>query len=111
MKECKSYDELDQTCKDCRINNMFDHNSCYRPKIEGVEHPNHYQNNGRLECIEEMRILFGTEAVITFCKLNAHKYYYRAGNKKGESEEKDKEKAMWYMKKVAELMKDEQKKI
>lgn len=37
MKECKSYDTLDQTCRDCRINNMFDLNSCYRPKIEGVE--------------------------------------------------------------------------
>ena len=28
---------------------------------------------------------------------NAYKYYYRAGNKAGESAEKDRRKAFWYM--------------
>lgn len=112
--KCEKYDQLDPSCRACEINDMFDHNSCYRPKknfTSQVDHPKHYQSEDRMECIEEMRILFGTEAVISFCKLNAYKYYYRAGNKDGEAEKKDKQKAMWYMKKVAELMTDEQKKI
>ncbi len=54
--------------------------------IAGVEHPSHYQSNDRLECIEEMQLMFGAEAVKTFCRLNAYKYYYRAGCKSGESE-------------------------
>lgn len=31
------------------------------------------------------------------CRLNAYKCYYRAGNKAGESAEKDRKKAFWYM--------------
>ena len=44
-----------------------------------------------------MRIMFGDDAVKDFCRLNAYKYYYRAGNKAGESAEKDRKKAFWYM--------------
>lgn len=61
---------------------------------EMVNHPSHY-NQGKREVIEEMRILFGDEAVESFCRLNAYKYLRRAefkGNKK-----EDLDKAEWYM--------------
>lgn len=70
------------------INEYFD-----EPK-EMVNHPSHY-NQGKREVIEEMRILFGDEAVESFCRLNAYKYLRRAefkGNKK-----EDLDKAEWYM--------------
>lgn len=112
MHKCSKYDALDSTCRQCEINEVEEHNSCYKPNkvsnndVKNIDHPSHYNSDDRMECIEEMRILFGDEAVISFCKLNAYKYYYRAGNKAGEAEKKDKAKAMWYLKKVAELMKD-----
>ena len=64
------------------------------PVNETVDHPQHY-NMGKREVIEEMRILFGDEAVESFCRLNAYKYMRRAefkGNKK-----EDLDKADWYM--------------
>lgn len=59
-----------------------------------VNHPSHYNAEGRKECIVEMEELFGKEAVITFCKLNAYKYKYRA-SLKGNAVE-DIKKARWY---------------
>ena len=70
------------------INEEFD-----EPK-EMVNHLSHY-NQGKREVIEEMRIMFGDEAVESFCRLNAYKYMRRAefkGNKK-----EDLDKAEWYM--------------
>lgn len=58
-----------------------------------VNHPAHY-NDGAIECIEAMRIMFGDEKVKAFCELNAYKYLWRAG-KKGDAKE-DIEKAKWY---------------
>lgn len=62
--------------------------------MEGVNHPEHYQ--GAHECIEVMRAMFGDRAVEDFCRLCAFKYRFRAGNKDGESKEKDIAKAEWY---------------
>lgn len=67
---------------------------------EMVNHPHHY-NTGKREVIEEMRILFGDEAVMNFCKLNAYKYIRRADHK-GKKEE-DLKKAEWYMDYAAKL--------
>lgn len=64
---------------------------------EQVNHPSHYSQNGRRECIEEMRIMFGDEAVRQWCILTAYKYRYRAGNKEGNSAEQDSNKAEWYL--------------
>lgn len=64
---------------------------------EQVNHPSHYSQNGRRECIEEMRIMFGDEAVRQWCILTAYKYRYRAGNKEGNSAEQDNNKAEWYL--------------
>lgn len=61
---------------------------------ENVDHPQHY-GHGQFETIEEMRIIFGDEAVRSFCILNAYKYKARA-QYKGNAEE-DLKKADWYL--------------
>lgn len=70
---------------------------------DGINHPKHYAADGRMECIQEMEIMFGPSAVDTFCKLNAYKYFYRAGSKEGEAKEKDLAKAQWYLNYAAGL--------
>lgn len=70
----------------------------YPQSGEKVNHPAHYQ--GKHECIDEMVALFGTEAVIGFCKCNVYKYRYRADRKNGAE---DISKADWYMDKLMEL--------
>lgn len=70
---------------------------------KGVDHPKHYNTDGRMECIKEMELMFGRCDVATFCKLNAYKYFYRAGEKEGEAKEKDLAKAQWYLDYVAGL--------
>lgn len=57
-----------------------------------VNHPDHY-NTGDMECIYMMRLLFGDDAVIGFCKCNVFKYIYRAQHKGGQT---DLDKADWY---------------
>lgn len=51
---------------------------------EAVNHPAHYNMEGRKECIEEMVDIFGVEEVKAFCKLNVYKYRYRFALKNGE---------------------------
>jgi hypothetical protein len=68
-----------------------------------VDHPSHYNKPGRKECIEEMLDEFGPEAVYWFCKLNAYKYEYRAGDKG--SADVDLNKAAWYSKYAHNLTK------
>lgn len=65
-----------------------------------VNHPTHYNREGALECIDEMVLVFGKEATMNFCLLNAWKYRYRAADKNGEE---DLKKSDWYLKKVKEL--------
>lgn len=64
------------------------------PEQEMVHHPAHY-NQFKRETIEEMRLLFGDEAVIGFCKCSAWKYIRRA-DFKGKKKQ-DLEKAEEYM--------------
>ena len=68
-----------------------------------VDHPAHY-NKGGIECIDAMESAFGAEAVITFCKLNAFKYIWRAGNKEGSSKVEDLDKARWYLNRAMEML-------
>lgn len=53
------------------------------PHPEALDHPGHYNREGAMECIEEMLLLFGREETMSFCKLNAWKYRYRAADKGG----------------------------
>lgn len=61
-----------------------------------INHPSHYNVDGRPECIEEMRLKFGEYITAVFCLTNAFKYLYRAGNKETETLNDDIEKAKWY---------------
>jgi hypothetical protein len=63
---------------------------------ENVNHPSHYNQEGKKECIVEMREKYGDVAVYWFCRLNAYKYRYRKGSKSGNSAEQDEAKAQWY---------------
>ena len=56
--------------------------------------PDYYKVR-EFECIDEMMLVFGKEAVLNFCLLNVWKYRYRAGSK-GDAEE-DLKKADEYM--------------
>ena len=64
-------------------------------KKELVNHPEHY--NREIECIEEMRLVFGDEETATFCKLNAWKYRYGRIGKPGADTDTDLKKSDWYM--------------
>ena len=65
-----------------------------------VNHPSHYCQEGSIECIDEMIMIFGPEMVMAFCLCNVWKYRKRAIYKNGEE---DMRKADWYMNKYAEL--------
>ena len=69
-----------------------------------VHHPKHYCRDGAMESIDEMLMVFGKEAVMHFCLLNAWKYRYRASDKNGAE---DLRKSDWYMSKYAELKGDD----
>lgn len=69
-------------------------------KYDVVNKPKHYNREGGFESIEEMEMVFGTEAVMNFCLCNVWKYRYRAADKNGEE---DLRKSDWYMKKYFEL--------
>ena len=69
-------------------------------KYDVVNKPKHDNREGGFESIEEMEIVFVTEAVMNFCLCNAWKYRYRAADKNGEE---DLRKSDWYMKKYCEL--------
>ena len=71
-----------------------------RPKKELVDHPSHYQQDGRRECIVEMEEVFGVQNTAIWCMMTAFKYLYRKGRKEGNSAEQDIDKANWYMEHV-----------
>ena len=65
-----------------------------------VNHPSHYAREGAMECIDEMLLIFGKEAVKGFCLCNAWKYRERCLFKNGEE---DLKKSDWYIRKYKEL--------
>ena len=67
---------------------------------DAVNHPKHYNRENGMECIDEMILVFGKEAVKHFCLCNAWKYRYRAADKNGEE---DLKKSDWYLQKYKEL--------
>lgn len=72
---------------------------------DNVNHPTHYQ--GKHECIDIMRVLFGDEAVKGFCKCNAFKYRFRAGRKEENTADQDIKKAEWYENYLFEMEKED----
>ena len=74
-------------------------------KVENdpVNRPSHYTQGG-IECLQAMEAAFGKEALANFCKCNAFKYIWREKLKNGKE---DVEKAIFYLNKYLELIKDE----
>ena len=66
----------------------------YQEEQKDNINPDHYKNQTSLECIEAMEIVFGSDAVIDFCRCNAWKYIWRWKNKNGQE---DLRKADWYL--------------
>jgi len=93
---CGKIDVIEEKCKKCWNLNYIentdnDMNTPYPTLPDNVNHPSHYQ--GKHECIDVMRSMFGDEAVKGFCKCNAYKYRFRAAMKNGDEDIK---KAEWY---------------
>lgn len=70
---------------------------------EKISHPSHYTRGG-MECIDEMIMVFGKDAVATFCLLNVWKYRYRLLDKGGEL---DFEKSNDYMRIYKRLLEED----
>ena len=81
------------------MNNVMENDSV-KQTPDMVNHPPHYEREGAMECIDEMIMVFGKEAVKFFCICNAWKYRYRAADKNGAQ---DIAKSDWYMRKFREL--------
>lgn len=90
-------DDCDGDCENCEYADLNDHNDEDKSEdsadYEYVDGPAHYHGT---ECIENMRKLFGDEAVRWFCICNAYKYRFRDGSKPGVAAEQDEKKARWY---------------
>lgn len=71
---------------------------------DNVNHPSHYCRDGAMECIDEMRIVFGDDIVAAFCLCNVWKYRYRASEK---GHEEDLKKSDFYMKKFYDCRPEE----
>ena len=78
---------------------------CKKKDNSVVNHPSHYQQAGRKECIVEMEEKYGGEYTAIFCLTSAYKYLYRAGNKENNPLEQDKSKAKWYFDYTNKLIK------
>ena len=61
---------------------------------DSVNHPKHYEGHTSIECIDNMRLLFGNQRVAEYCMLNAYKYLSRHEYKNGLE---DLKKAKWYL--------------
>ena len=71
-----------------------------KAEVDMVNYPPHYTRKNAMECIDEMELIFGKQAVMNFCLCNVWKYRFRANAKNGEE---DLRKSDWYMKKYMEL--------
>lgn len=101
---CKS--DAPDTDSDCSCNPVENENTAQPDEqpYEYVNGPAHYHGT---ECIENMRKLYGDEAVRWFCICNAYKYRFRNGSKPGVSAKQDDEKAHWYEDYAAKMMNEQ----
>ena len=103
-KQCVNYDYVDGH-EFCKVGGtMVEDEKChsFESKVDEnkINHPSHYLEDGGMECIDEMVLLFGVEETKSFCKLNAWKYRKRSPFKNGDE---DRAKANWYIAKFKEL--------
>lgn len=101
-------DDCDEDCENCEYADLNDHDdedeSEDSADYEYVNGPAHYHGT---ECIENMRKLFGDEAVRWFCICNAYKYRFRDGSKPGVAAEQDEKKARWYEDYAVKMMNEQ----
>ena len=64
-----------------------------RKKRDNIN-PAHYKDRTSIECIDNMRLIFGNQRVTDFCIVNAYKYLSRYKYKNGNE---DLKKAKWYL--------------
>lgn len=69
---------------------------------DAVEHPEHYQSDSGIECIDAIRAALGDEAFVDHCRATAIKYCWRSGKKTNHAE--DLRKAAWYLSEAAEVL-------
>lgn len=115
IKDCANclYKNCDQTELPC--SKCFNHNKWKFWKLsefknltaehqqEEINHPDRYAG-GKYKCIDIMLDVFGKDATMRFCILNAFKYLWRAEKKNGVQ---DVQKAVWYLNKYIELVESE----
>jgi len=99
MDKCDTCKYLESPCDSCCASGNYD---CWEPneEYETVNHPSHYTSGCGFECIEMMEMVFGKEAVIDYCVVNAFKYIWRHKQKNGTE---DIAKAEWYLKYACKL--------
>lgn len=99
----EEYEEVTEFCtkenKDMEIDKALTEALEAMENYDVVDNPKHYCS-GAHECIDVMEQVFGTSAVIDFCRCNIFKYRFRASQKNGEEDIK---KAEWYETKLMEL--------
>ena len=98
--DIKEAEELQRKAKEIIKNMAGFENLKKLADVDNVNHPQHYCREDAMECIDEMILIFGKEAVKNFCLCNAWKYRYRAADKNGEE---DLRKSDWYIRKYKEL--------
>jgi hypothetical protein len=80
---------------------MITNNKMEKEKYDFVN-PDHYRSFEK-QVWEMMVDIWGVEAYIKHCEINAFKYKMRLGNKPGQSIQNDLDKANWYLNKAKEL--------
>ncbi len=73
--------------------------------VDPVNHPDHYQSEDGIECIDAIRAALGLEGFVAHCRGTAIKYAWRSGKKQRHAE--DLRKAAWYLTRAAEAMEAE----
>ena len=76
-------------------------NEVAESEFDIINRARHYNRDGAIECIDEMEMIYGKEALMHFCLLSMHKYRYRAGLK--DNGYQDLEKSDYYMRKYKQL--------
>lgn len=67
---------------------------------DAVNHPEHYQSEDGIECIDAIRAALGLDGFVSYCRGNAIKYAFRSDKK--ENNAQDLKKAAWYLTRAAE---------
>lgn len=67
---------------------------------DAVNHPEHYQSEDGIECIDAIRAALGVDGFVAHARGNAIKYAWRSDKK--ENDAQDLRKAAWYLTRAAE---------